>query len=306
MPVSVPKRIVARPSTELTRATVMQGVFFALAAGFGFSLSFARIKELGSDMPTQQVVFFRMAIGLIPLAPLLMRAPKGVLKTDRPFRHVGRIAAGLTSMSMIYWAITRMPLADAAATQFTMPLFLTLLSAPLLGELVGWRRATATLVGFGGVIIMLSPSGAGFGRLDIAYLVALGAAFFYALAAIAMRQLGSTEPALRTTVYFTAVSAVVAGFACFFGWKTPTPQEWMLLIGTGLIGGAAQYCLVAAYTKAPATIIAPFDYMQLIWTAALGFFIWREMPAINAFIGAVIVAAAGLYIFRREAIRRRT
>ena len=80
----------------------------------------------------------------------------------------------------------------------------------------------------------------------------------------------------------------------------------MLLIGTGLIGGAAQYCLVAAYTKAPATIIAPFDYMQLIWTAALGFFIWQEMPAINAFISAVIVAAAGLYIFRREAIRRRT
>ncbi len=305
MPVCVPKRIVGPPSIDLPRTAVMKGVFFALAAGFGFSLSFALIKELGSDMPTQQVVFFRMAIGLIPLLPLLMRAPKGLLKTDRPFRHVGRIAAGLTSMSMIYWAITRMPLADAAATQFTMPLFLTVLSAPLLGELVGWRRATATIVGFGGVIIMLSPSGPEFGSLDVAYLVALGAAFFYALAAIAMRQLGSTEPALRTTVYFTVASAIVAGLACFFGWKTPSNPEWMLLIGTGLIGGAAQYCLVAAYTKAPATIIAPFDYMQLIWTAALGFFIWQELPAINAFIGAIIVATAGLYIFHREALLRR-
>jgi drug/metabolite transporter (DMT)-like permease len=304
MPVSVPKRIVA-PPVDASRSAVLQGVALALAAGFGFSLSFALIKEIGSGMPTQQVVFFRMAIGLIPLMPLLLRAPKGVLKTNRPFRHVGRIAAGLTSMTMIYWAIARMPLADAAATQFTMPLFLTILSAPLLGEIVGWRRACATLVGFGGVIIMLSPSGTGFQNLDTPYLVALGAAFFYALAAIAMRQLGATEPALRTTIYFTGVSALAAGIACLFDWQTPTPEEWMLLIGTGLIGGAAQYCLVAAYTKAPATIIAPFDYMQLIWTAALGFVIWHEVPALTAFFGALIVAAAGLYIFRRETIRRR-
>lgn len=305
MPVSVPKRVVALPPDDPARATILRGVFLALAAGFGFSLSFALIKELGTTLPTQQIVFFRMTIGIIPLLPLILRAPKGILRTDRPFRHVGRIAAGLTSMTMIYWAIARMPLADAAATQFTMPLFLTILSAPLLGEIVGWRRATATLVGFGGVIIMLNPSGAGFESLDTAYLVALGAAFFYALAAIAMRQLGATEPALRTTLYFTCVSAIVTGFACFFGWVNPTPEQWLLLIATGLIGGSAQYCLVAAYTKAPATIIAPFDYTQLIWTAALGYVIWTEVPATNAFLGAIIVAAAGLYIFHREAARRR-
>lgn len=283
----------------------MQGVFFALAAGFGFSLSFALIKELGPEMPTHQVIFFRMTVGLIPLAPILMRAPRGVLRTDRPFRHVGRIVAGLTSMTMIFWAIARMPLADAAATQFAMPLFLTALSAPLLSEKVGWRRATATLVGFAGVVIMLDPSGSGFASLDTAYLVALGAAFFYALAVIAMRQLGATEPALRTTVYFTIVSAILSAAACLYQWVNPTPLQWALLIGIGLLGGAAQYCLVAAYTKAPATIIAPFDYTQLIWATALGFIIWHEAPAPNAFVGAGIVAGAGMYIFRREAIRRR-
>lgn len=306
MPVSVPKRVVAPPPVDPARAAILKGVFLALAAGLGFSLSFALIKELGTTLPTQQVVFFRMLIGIIPMLPLLIRAPKGVLRTDRPLRHVGRIAAGLTSMTMIYWAIARMPLADATATQFTMPLFLTILSAPLLGEIVGWRRATATLVGFGGVIVMLNPSESGFESLDTAYIVALGAAFFYALAAIAMRQLGATEPALRTTLYFTGVSAVVSGFACLFGWVNPTPEQWLLLIATGLIGGSAQYCLVAAYTKAPATIIAPFDYTQLIWTAGLGFLVWSEIPATNAFLGAIIVAAAGLYIFHREAIRRRS
>ena len=172
------------------------------------------------------------------------------------------------------------------------------------GEAVGWRRASATVVGFLGVVVMLRPSGAGFASLDVAYLVALAAAFFYALAAIAMHQLGQTEPPLRTTVYFSSVAAIAGGIGCLFGWVDPSPRQLVLLIGTGLIGGAGQYALVAAYAKAPATIVAPFDYSQLIWATALGFVIWHETPATNAFAGALIVAAAGLYIFRREATKR--
>lgn len=302
MPVSIPKRIAPPPPPGVE--AIGQGVALALFASFAFSLTFAFIKELGPDMPTAQVVLFRMAIGLVPLIPLLLRAPPGILKTSRPFGHIYRVAAGGTSMALIYWALARMPIADAVATQFAMPLFLTVLSVPLLGEAVGWRRATATIVGFGGVLIILRPTGDGLDGLELAYAAAVGAAFTYALAACAIRQLGRTEPALRTTIYFSATAAVAGGVGCLFDWVDPTPKQWALLIGTGLIGGCGQYALVAAYTRAPATVVAPFDYTQLLWATALGMFFWQETPSASAFVGAAIVAAAGLYIFRREALRR--
>lgn len=293
------------PAIEATPQDIAIGVAAALFAGLTFSLSFALIKALGPEIPTAQIMLFRMTIGMLPLMPLLMRAPPGILRTTRPWGHLKRIAVGATSMALLYWAVPRMPLADLAATQFVMPLFLTLLSAPLLGETVGWRRATATVVGFIGVIVMLKPSGAGLMTLETAYLVALGSAFFYALAAIAMRQLGRTEPALRTTIYFSTVAAIGGAIGCLFDWVDPTPRQWLLLIAMGLAGGCGQFALVTAYARAPATIVAPFDYSQLIWAAALGYFFWAEMPEARGFLGAAIVAGAGLYIFHREARRRR-
>lgn len=296
-----------RPSAnQTTPQSIAIGVGAALIASLTFSVSFALIKELGPEIPTAQIMLFRMSVGLLLLLPLLLRAPAGILRTTRPGGHLKRIAVGATSMAMIYWAAPRMPLADLAATQFVMPLFLTLLSMPLLGEMVGWRRATATVVGFSGVIVMLKPSGAGFATLDTAYVVALGSAFFYALAAIAMRQLGRTEPALRTTIYFSAVAAIAGGIGCLFDWVDPTPRQWLLLIAMGLAGGCGQYALVTAYVRAPATIVAPFDYSQIIWAAILGYVFWAEAPDTQGFLGAAIVAGAGLYIFRREALRRRT
>lgn len=301
MPVSIPK-YAAAPLPD-ARA-VAQGIGLGLFAGFAFSLSFALIKELGPDMPTVQVMLFRMGFGLVPLLPILLAAPRGILITRRPFGHLYRIAVGFSSMALIYWAVPRMPLADAAATQFTMPLFLTALSWPLLGEAVGWRRATATVVGFAGVLIMLNPGGAGFAALGVAYPVAIASAFLYALAVIAMRQLGATEPALRTTLYFSTAAAIAGGVGCLFDWVDPTPRQWALLIATGLVGGLGQFAMVSAYAKAPASIVAPFDYSQLLWATALGFFIWQETPTLNAVVGALVLAASGLYIFRREAMRR--
>jgi len=296
-----------RPSAnQATPQSIAIGVSAALIASLTFCVSFALIKELGPEIPTAQIMLFRMSVGLLLLLPLLARAPPGILRTTRPGGHLKRIFVGATSMAMIYWAAPRMPLADLAATQFVMPLFLTLLSMPLLGEMVGWRRATATVVGFSGVIVMLKPSGAGFAALDTAYVVALGSAFFYALAAIAMRQLGRTEPALRTTIYFSAVAAIAGGIGCLFDWVDPTPRQWLLLIAMGLAGGCGQYALVTAYARAPATIVAPFDYSQIIWAAVLGYVFWAEAPDARGYLGAAIVAGAGLYIFRREALRRRT
>lgn len=301
----MPKRIVASPSPdEVDRRSILQGVALALCAAFAFTISISLIKEVGTGLPTAQIVLFRMGIALLLMLPLVFRAPRSVMITKRPARHLYRILAGGTSMVLIYWAAPRMPLADLAATQFVMPLFLTVLSAPLLKEAVGWRRATATVIGFCGVLVMLRPSGAGWINLDAVYLVALASAFLYALAAVAIRQLGATEPALRTTVYFSAFATVASGVVCLFDWVDPTPRQLLLMISTGVAGGLGQFAFVAAYARAPATVVAPFDYTTLIWAGVLGFFVFGETPSANAVMGALIIAAAGMYIFHREARRR--
>ena len=261
-------------------------------------------RSLGKEVPVQQVMLFRMSFGVFVLLPVLMRAPKGILKTSRPLDHFYRVMAGFTSMVLVYWAATRMPLSVLTATQFMMPLFVTVFSVPLLKESVGWRRTAATLVGFGGVVLMVHPAEAGILNIDAAYGAAIAAALFYALAVIAMRQLGQTEPAIRTTFYFSAVAAVASGVGCLFEWVNPMPYQWLLLIGTGIAGGLGQFAMVAAYKMAPASVVAPFDYVQLIWATVIGFIIWVEIPTLEAFSGAVVVIAAGLYIFRREALVR--
>ncbi len=289
--------IIAHSEAGVIRRAILLAVF----AGFAFTLSFACIKALGKEMPVQQVMLFRMSFGVFVLLPILMRAPKGILKTRRPLDHLYRVVAGFTSMILVYWAATRMPLSVLTATQFMMPLFVTVFSVPLLKESVGWRRTAATLVGFGGVVLMVHPAEAGIFNIDVAYGAAIAAALFYALAVIAMRQLGKTEPAIRTTFYFSAVTAVASGVGCLFEWVNPMPYQWLLLIGTGIAGGLGQFAMVAAYKMAPASVVAPFDYVQLIWATLIGFMIWVEIPTLEAFTGAVVVIAAGLYIFRREA-----
>ena len=292
--------IIAHSEAGVIRRAILLAVF----AGFAFTLSFACIKALGKEIPVQQVMLFRMSFGVFVLLPILIRAPNGILKTSRPLDHLYRIVAGFTSMVLVYWAAARMPLSVLTATQFMMPLFVTVFSVPLLKESVGWRRTAATLVGFGGVVLMVHPAEAGILNIDAAYGAAIVAALFYALAVIAMRQLGQTEPAIRTTFYFSVVAAVASGVGCLFEWVNPMPYQWLLLIGTGIAGGLGQFAMVAAYKMAPASVVAPFDYVQLIWATVIGFIIWVEIPTLEAFSGAVVVIAAGLYIFRREALVR--
>jgi drug/metabolite transporter (DMT)-like permease len=280
-------------------------ILLAIVAGFAFTLSFACIKALGKDIPVQQVMFFRMFVGILVLTPMLLRAPRSIWKSSRPFGHLYRILAGFASMMLLYWAAARMPLALLTATQFMMPLFVTMLSIPLLQESVGWRRALATLLGFGGVLLMIQPGEEGILGVELAYIAAIASALFYALAVIAMRQLGRTEPVLRTTLYFSAVAALASGIACLFGWVNPTLNQWLLLICTGIAGGIGQFAMVGAYKMAPATVVAPFDYMQMVWATAIGFIIWLEIPTIHTLLGASVVILSGFYIFRREAAVRK-
>lgn len=290
----------ARPDAQRQPASTARpgrAVLLACFAALGFAVMFALLKAAGPRFPTVQLVFFRSAFAFLPFLPVFVRSGVAALRTRRPGIHALRALFGVTSMACNFYALVRIPLADLTATQFAMPLFLTLLSMPLLGESVGWRRLTATAVGFVGVLLILRPGGEG---VDWVYLVALTGAFLYALVAVTIRRLGTTDPAITTFFYFTLACTLSSGLLLPFVWVTPTAAELLLLVLAGVAGGLAQYAMVDAYRHAPATIVAPFDYTQIVWATLFGIMLFAEIPDGWVIAGALVVAGSGLYIWHRE------
>jgi len=278
-------------------ADLWRGIALVCLAAFLFTSTHAVIKALSAGYPVTQIVFFRSACALLVLGPLLLRAGPDSFRTRRPGLHAVRSLSGVVSMAIFFYALQYRSLAELTAINFTMPLFVTALSMPLLREAVGWRRWTAVAVGFGGVLLMVQPGAAG---IDWIALLALFGAFLYALAVIAMRLLGSTERSSTITLYFTLTSAIASGLFLPFQWVTPGWADLGLLVMIGVVGGVAQLAMTAAYRLAPAGIVAPFDYTALVWAALWGFLAFGELPDITVWAGAGVIVASGLYILYRE------
>ena len=197
------------------------------------------------------------------------------------------------------------PLSDAIALGLSGPIFLTVLSIPFLGEHVGIRRWSACIVGFIGVLVMTRP-GAGVWQLEA--LVPLLGAVFYAFAMISIRRSTGTEASNTIVFYFT--SATLAGLATAplgavdpeLAWVWPSPTEWLIVAAIGLMGGSAQILLTIAYRCAPVSVVAPFDYMALVYGFILGFMFFAEIPDVYLIVGGTTVVASGIYIVHRETI----
>jgi len=281
------------------------GIAFRVAAMACMALLSALVKWTGSrGIPVFEIILFRNLFAFVPLGLYIWRTTGfEVLRTQRPFGHLARSAVGLTGMVCGFSAVQYLPLTEATALQFTSPLFMTALSALLLSEKVGRHRWGAVLAGFVGVLVMARPLP---GHMNVpgvtlGVLSALGAAG----AMVAIRQISDTERGPTIVFYFTLGGVVLGAVGSAFGWVTPDPQTLGLLILAGLIGGVGQLFLTEALRQASIGVIAPFDYTQLIWATLLGLVIWGELPHPLTLIGAVLVAASGVYILHRELRRFR-
>jgi drug/metabolite transporter (DMT)-like permease len=281
------------------------GIAFRVAAMACMACLSALVKWTGSrGIPVFEIILFRNLFAFVPLGLYIWRTTGfEVLRTQRPFGHMARSAVGLTGMVCGFSAVQHLPLTEATALQFTSPLFMTALSAMLLSEKVGRHRWAAVFVGFIGVLIMARPLP---GQMNVpgvtlGVLSALGAAG----AMVAIRQISDTERGPTIVFYFTLGGALLGLVGSAFHWVTPDPQTLGLLILAGLIGGVGQLFLTEALRQAPIGVIAPFDYTQLIWATGLGLVIWGELPHPLTLVGAVIVAASGVYILHRELRRFR-
>jgi drug/metabolite transporter (DMT)-like permease len=266
------------------------------------------IKEISDVFPTGQIIFFRNLLAFIPLMAFAYWRYGGItVRTSQPWSHVVRGVFGVTSMFFFFLSYKLMDLSEAIALGLSGPIFITVLSVPLLGEHVGWRRWSAVVVGFIGVLVMTHP---GAGVFDWHALVPLAAAVFYAVAMISIRKLGSTEPPTTIVFHFTTFATLASLMTIPVGIAYPE-QAWVMpsgltmgaiIVTIGVLGGAAQIVLTMAYQHARAAVVAPFDYTALIYGFLIGAVWFKERPDAYIIVGGAIVVAAGIYIIHRETV----
>lgn len=291
-----PARVAAVPATAAPG--IGAGIGLGALAFALFTVMDTLVKWLSASYPVHQLVFTNAAFALLPvLAMTLRRGGIARLRTRRLHLHVFRGMLGVVSGFLGFYAYSRLPLADAYAIIFTTPLLITALSVPILGERVGWRRWTAVAVGFLGVLVMLRPGVAPIGPGSLA---ALGAACASATAILLVRKLSATESTTAIALYSNLTVIAVVGALLPFGGIVPDLWDLLLMAASGLIGGTALLILIAAYRRAPAALVAPFQYSQMIWAILLGLVIWGDVPDPAKLLGALIVAASGLFVVYRE------
>ncbi|GLQ55081.1 DMT family transporter [Devosia nitrariae] len=281
------------------------GIGLVLLAYLMFTGIDSSAKWLGlAGLPVMQIVFARYAIHLgIVSAVYLPTRRMDLLRSGNFKFEVLRAAALLGSSLCNLTAVRFLPLTITGSILFTMPLIVCALSVPLLGEQVGWRRWTAIAVGFIGILIIVRPGTEAF---HPAAILSLAGAFFSALYFLLTRRLAGVDSAATQQFYGAVMAtAVLAPFA-LADWHWPTrPVDWLAFVGIGLAGYVGHQLTTVAHRLAPATVLAPFAYLQIIYLTAASWLIFAQPPDVWLYVGAPIVIGSGLYIWLRERLLSR-
>jgi drug/metabolite transporter (DMT)-like permease len=263
-----------------------------------FSLMDVAFKLLVAHYTSMQVVFLRCAVSAIVFLVWILVTDRRQFRTAYPRGHLVRGLIGLGMLFTVGECFREMQLPDAYAIFFAAPLLITLLSGPVLGEPAGLLRTLAAVAGFGGVLIVLKPSGAGW----ISYGGAMGliAVVLYAASVLLLRRIGEKDGSVTIAFWFTALVGAGAGLAAIAGWRPIEPAHWPLVALLGVSGTLGQVLLTAAFRRASAAVVAPFDYTHMVWAVLYGYLIWGFLPSGRTWLGAGIVVASGLFVLYRE------
>jgi drug/metabolite transporter (DMT)-like permease len=253
-------------------------------------------KLVVENYPVAQMLALRSGIALLIL--LVITAKRGGLpplpRAAVP-THLVRLVAMLGAIFLFFSALEELPLADATAIAFGAPFVMLILSRPLLGERVPARAWGAVAVGFVGVLVIVQPGG----NVKPAALLAVGASILYAIGMLTTRRLGRTESVFSMLFWLIAGQFVIGLLTLPFVWHPVQAQHWPLLAALAILNLLGQLGLVRAFSLAPPSVVAPFEYTALLWAAALGFIVFGEVPSARLFVGAVIIMGAGLYVTLR-------
>ena len=289
----------ARASGE-RRTTATLGILLMLAGILVFSVNDVMGKWLVSTYTVGQVLLLRSLAALVVLVPFVWRSPGLLLHPDRPGIQVARVALSTAEVGLFYAAAAHMPLADAITYWLAAPIYVAALSPWLLGEQLGWRRWSAILVGFAGVVVALGPSAA---TLSPAAGFAAAGSLAFALMMITGRALRGTPDV--SLVFWQSAGALGAGLALApFGWVTPSARDAGLLAQLGIVALGAHALVNRSLKLAPASVVTPFQYTLLLWAVLFGYLVFGDVPGPAVVTGSAIIVAAGLFIAHRERVRR--
>jgi S-adenosylmethionine uptake transporter len=300
----------------------IQGIVLITAGIAVFSIQDIIIRSLSATYPALEIMFIRGLAALIPIAVLVyLGGGWSSLRVPHPFINLVRGLLQVTSYTAYYMAMTAMPLADVTAILFVSPLIVTLLSALFLGESVGPRRWLAVVVGLGGILIIVRPSSA---MLEPEAFLVLAAAFTYATSVVITRRIGRSQSgaslAFIAMAIFVAVSGaagIVMGDGAFANeshpslsfllraWATPDGRDLLLLSACGMIAAIGFYCLAQGYRIAPASLVAPFEFISMPLAVLWGILIWDEVPSPATLLGILLIVGSGIYVLNREAVHKR-
>jgi drug/metabolite transporter (DMT)-like permease len=275
----------------------VQGALWLVSGGFIFTSTGVMIRLLAEQIESVQTAFFRAVLSLVMLVPLMAAGRVRPWASKRINGHFWRTAMGTASMVLGFYAVAMLPLADATALAFSQPLFSVVVAALVVGEKVRWRRWSATIVGFIGVLIMVRP---GAGTLQPGAIVAILNAATVAFSILLVKRLSDTETPLMILTQFAIFSTMLLLPPALWVWKWPDLWGWTLAIGVALTATVGQYFWVQAFKVGEMSAVAPFEYLRLPFAVLLGWLIWNDTPVIWTYVGAAIVIASALYIAQRE------
>lgn len=288
------------PSSGRPADQRLRGIALRIGAVCSFSIMFA-LTKLASDhrVTTAEIIFYRNLFGLPVLALWIAIGPGiAAARMNVPMKHFTRAVIGLTSLWLNLTAIAMLPLADATAIGFMSPLFATLLSAVVLRESVGPHRWAALAIGLAGVLLIVKPGGHSIA--PVAFAFALGGALGVAAVTVTIRQIALTETATATVLWFSLISIALLAIPVMLTGTAHDPVVWALLAALAMFGAMGQMMMTASLRHAPVSVLAPLEYLQLIWATGLGWMLWRAVPDPITLAGAALIAAGGIYTIYRE------
>ena len=280
----------------------LRGIALILLSSLFLGTSDVTSKYLSATLPSIEIAWIRFLVFALIMVPAMVPgSPLYAMQTTRPAFQLLRGVALVVSSLFFITGLGFLPVAEASATGFVAPLFVTALSVVFLGESVGLRRWLATAVGLIGVLIILRP---GSNAFHPAALFSIVSAFAWACTLIMTRMMSGTDRAITTMTYSSIAGVCILTALVPLVWVAPSWHDILFGIFIGVASTAGQWIVVLAFRYADASVLAPFSYTQLVWVSILGFIIFGEVPDIWTVTGAAFIVASGLYTAHRERVRR--
>lgn len=267
------------------------------AAAFALAAMHALVRKVSGEMHPFEISFFRNLFGLVALSPLILKGGLRNLQTYQPRLQIFRGFNSVAAMSLWFFALSVVPLAEATAMSFLAVIFASIGAAFFLGERMRARRWSAVGAGLIGALIILRP---GFTELNYGLVVVMMSALCWGTGVILVKQLSKTDSITSIVCWFGISTTVISIWPALFVWTTPTLEQlgWLLLIGT--FGTVGHLAMTRSLQTADAGAVMPLDFTRLVWASLLGYLLFNEIPDIPTLVGGAVIVGAATYIIIRE------